>query len=158
MIYIRQAKPEDAEQLLQVHTQAIRETAGAYYSQEQIEAWAGGLVLEGYIDAMAGHPFLVAEDEQGSVIGFGELNFDLSVVCAVYVLPDSARRGAGRKLLHALEEIARAAGVVELRLDSSVNAELFYNACGYESGERTLHPLRGRQSEIACVKMRKRLQ
>jgi N-acetylglutamate synthase-like GNAT family acetyltransferase len=143
--------------LLQVHTRAIREVLTDHYSHEQIEAWAGGLILEGYAQAMSAHPFLVAEDNQGGIVGFAELSVDLHVVRSVYVSPDFMRCGIGRMLLQALEEIACAAGMVELQVDSSIYAESFYKASGFESLEWKTHVLRDARAEIACVKMVKRL-
>jgi putative acetyltransferase len=157
MITLRQAKPEDAEKIWHIHTRAIRETLGGHYTSEQIEAWAGGFIFEGYVTAMLAHPFLVAVEDETMIVGFAELSVDLSQVRSVYISPDFLRHGIGRELLDALEEISQSNGVSELVVDSSLQAEPFYNALGFESLERSIHLLRGGRAEIECVRMCKRL-
>ena len=55
-----------------------------------------------------------------------------------------------------IEEIARNHGLAFLQLDSSVTAEPFYRALGYEVRERGEHVLSSEQ-RMACVRMEKRL-
>ena len=134
-IKIRPATTEDRQALWQVHTEAIRQTARSHYDAAQIEAWAGHLTPEGY------HPdpdcFFVAETE-GSVVGFGELNLKAGEIEAVFVAQDYGRRGIGRQILQALEEVAAQRGLTHLVLDASLNAVAFYKVMGYRQKEPTV--------------------
>lgn len=62
----------------------------------------------------------------------------------------------GSALLHEIERVAREHGLAFLELDSSVTAEPFYEAYGYDAREHGEHVLPSGQ-RMACVKMRKAL-
>ena len=74
---------------------------------------------------------------------------------AVYVAPGWTGRGVGSALLAAVEGHAAAADVVELHLESSLNAVAFYLARGYGRVRDSIH--RMGDVEIPCVTMHKRL-
>jgi hypothetical protein len=46
---IRAATPDDAPQILRVHTESIRTLGRAFYTEPEVESWAAGLMTEGYV-------------------------------------------------------------------------------------------------------------
>jgi putative acetyltransferase len=155
MFVIRRARQEDKEAIWRVHVRAVRETCASHYSREVVELWAGRLRPEKYGEAIEGNEFFVAEEE-GVVVGFGELDPPGGEVTGLYVSPDAGRRGVGRGLLSTLEERARSFGLKSLHLTSSLNAVRFYERAGFKALERmskTLAP----GVERASVKMSKEL-
>ncbi|MEZ0373301.1 MAG: GNAT family N-acetyltransferase [Candidatus Sericytochromatia bacterium] len=160
-VRIRPAEDTDAASLSQIHFEAIRQTASAFYSPELIGSWAqvpDERRLEQFRSAIVGKDelFLVAEyaDE---VVGFGSIIPSTGELRAVYVHPDVGRSGVGSAILLALEQLATASGLSDLQMDSSINAEAFYSRHGYEVRDRGIHRLAG-GGQMACVKMRKPLQ
>ena len=155
MFTIRKARQEDKEAIWRVHVKAISETCASHYSQDVIRIWAGRLQPEKYEDAIRRNEFFVA-DENGSVVGFGELDPAVGEIQGLYVSPDMASRGVGQKLLSTLEKRACALGLRSLYLTSSLNAVSFYERAGFKSlGEitKTLSP----GVERASVRMFKEL-
>jgi putative acetyltransferase len=155
MFTIRKAKQEDKESIWRVHAKAIRETCASHYSQEVVRIWAERLRPENYGEAISSNEFFVAE-ENGAVVGFGELNQVGGEITGLYVSPDVAGRGVGWKLLCALEERAHAFGLETLHLTASLNAVSFYERAGFrplEKVTRTLSP----GVERASVRMLKEL-
>jgi putative acetyltransferase len=155
MFTIRRARQEDKEAIWRVHGRAIRETCAGHYPPEVIEVWAGRLRSEKYGEAIDRYEFFVAE-EDGVILGFGELGQEAGAVQGLYVSPDVKGRGVGRKLLSTLEERARAYGLKSLRLTSSLNAVPFYERAGFEAVEElteTISP----GVERASVRMFKEL-
>ena len=155
MLTIRRATQEDREAVWRVHGRAIRETCASHYSQDVIQIWAGGLRPEKYAEAIERYEFFVAE-EDGEVVGFGELGPESGEIQGLYVSPDVKGRGVGWQLLRTLEEKARARGLGSLSLVASLNAVAFYERAGYKPvGEltKTLAP----DVERASVKMFKEL-
>lgn len=137
MLNIRRATQGDKEAVWRVHGRAIRETCAGHYPREVIEVWAGRLRPEKYAEAIDDYEFFVAE-EDGVVVGFGELGPAAGAIQGLYVSPDVAGRGVGLKLLRTLEERARAHGLKSLRLTSSLNAVPFYERAGFRAvGELT---------------------
>jgi putative acetyltransferase len=134
MLTIRRARQEDKEAIWRVHEGAIRGTCASHYSREVIEAWAGRLRPEKYAEAIDRYEFFVAE-EDGRVVGFGELGAEAGAIQGLYVSPEVKGQGVGWRLLRTLEERARAHGLKSLRLTSSLNAVAFYERAGFEAVE-----------------------
>lgn len=155
VLLVRAARFRDAAGIRAIHLAAIRQICARDYTPAQIAAWAEPAPLARYRDAIAAHPFLVAELD-GALAGFAELELTTREVRAVYVHPRQLRRGVGRALLAELERLARDAGLHELRLDSSLSAAAFYRAAGYEPLEQARH-LSSSGVELECIKMKRRL-
>jgi putative acetyltransferase len=156
MFVIRKATEEDAEEIGHLHRRSIRELCAALYPPEVIEAWARPREPGHYSRRMREKDFFVAVDEGERLVGFGVLSRETCEVEAVYVHPEAKRRGVGWKLLHTLEEVARASGIETLRLNASLNGVPFYERAGYAWLEQGTHRL-GNGVEVACVLMSKRL-
>ncbi len=154
MLVIRKARLEDDEAIWRVHTSAIRELCKGHYTPEEIEAWAGRLVVGIHRPAITLRDFLVAELD-GILVGFGQLDQRTGEVEAVYVDPTATRRGVGSALLRELEARARAAGLQALHLDASLNSVRFYESAGYQCLRAARHALTS-STDIACIVMEKR--
>ena len=96
-------------------------------------------------------------DLDGVPVGFGALVLAPAELRACYVVPEAARNGVGTALVREIERIAIQNGVERLDLLSSLNAEPFYAALGYDSTEATNHVL-GSGQVMAAVKMSKTLR
>ena len=155
MTIIRRAQQEDSEGIWLVHTQAIREICKSHYTSEEIEAWAGRLRPDSYQEVVNSREFFVAED-QGRLVGFGQLCLASGEVEAVYVHPSAVKQSIGAQLLRTLEERAKEKGLRSLHLDASLNAVPFYTKAGFESQQKAKHQLKP-GIEIARVVMTKTL-
>jgi len=160
---LRPGGPEDALSIIRAHRAAIRGTATKFYSSEIIDEWEGPIDIpaqrvEGFARAMASgeEVVVVAEDSSGLILGFGSIVPGNNELRAVYVRAEHARKGIGRAILRRLEDLARDAGLKELRMDASINAEAFYKANGFIFEAVGEHPMpSGRR--MACVRMSKAL-
>ncbi len=156
MPYIRKARREDCHSISSVHSAAVRGIRTALYTPEELQAWAVPKQPESYEETIRSKEFFVAEDEGGVILGFGVLNQEIAEVEAVYVAPEAGRRGIGLEILRKLEERASAQGLMELRLNASLNAVPFYEHAGYVAQEPSKYRLQT-GVEIACVPMIKTL-
>jgi putative acetyltransferase len=160
MTTVREMRPDDARAFLEVHHAAVRGLAAKDYNQAVIDDWAPLPVTDKAVERFLLNPDneirLVAEHD-GEVVGIGALVIDKAELRACYVAPEASRKGVGSALVREIERIAEEHGVGALELDSSVTAEPFYLARGYEVRERGEHILRSGQA-MACVKMVKSLQ
>jgi putative acetyltransferase len=95
----------------------------------------------------------MAED-QGRIVGFGQLCLTSGEVEAVYVHPNAARQGVGAQLLRRLEARAKEQGLTSLHLDASLNAVPFYTVAGFVPQREAKHQLKS-GVEITCVVMTK---
>jgi putative acetyltransferase len=72
-------------------------------------------------------------ERRGELVGFGILDVESSRVFAVYVSPTAVLGGVGRAILLAMEDDARASGLVRLELHATLNAVRFYERAGFVS-------------------------
>ena len=128
---LRAGTPDDGEQILNVHRQAILITARSAYSEQEVESWAAGLVADRYGDQMVrgGEEFQVATKDNGQVIGFcSVINNELM---ALYVDPDWSGKGVGSSLMSWAEQRIVDAGHASIEIKASLNARSFYEGYGY---------------------------
>lgn len=74
----------------------------------------------------------VAADRDAELVGFGLLNLD-GYIALLYVAPEARFKGVSKSILGLLEREALAAGIQELKVESSKTALRFYRSAGYTS-------------------------
>jgi GNAT superfamily N-acetyltransferase len=152
-ITVRRAAPEDAELMWRLQVRAIRELCSSHYSRDEIRAWCALLEVERYEKPIRDDCCVVAE-HGAAIVGAGHLDPNQGRVEALYVSPEHAGRGVGRKILHTLEDLAREAGHRWVRLSASLNAVRFYGKAGYTpQQQKYLLPF----AMVACIQMTKEL-
>ncbi len=117
---------------------AILALAAADYGMDGAEAWARWQAADAQSLLIHAGAVFVAEDQAGAIVAVGSWRPDAEAtevgwIRAVFVSPDLARRGIGRRVMAAVEENAAIAGRSVLRLVSSGNARPFYEAIGYKA-------------------------
>ncbi len=147
-LHIRKASPADLEAIWRLHVSSVRSLAADHYAPEQIEAWVGNMGPALYRPVVQrGRIWVVllrtpsAAEKGGELVAFGQLSPDHGELEALYVTPERAGRGVGRRLLRHLESRARGAGRVQLHLSASQNAVAFYRRQGYRPVGVTEHSL-----------------
>lgn len=156
MARIRPLQPDDAQGIEKVHKAAIRAFGSQAYDDVQVSAWAATGSDEtgwgiGDLTALADDDrHAVVAEVDGDVAGFGRIRLGVipdappdrllalvdqpvAEVTAVYVHPESARKGLGSKILAALETSARDTGATVIGLLAARNAVAFYESNGYET-------------------------
>jgi Acetyltransferases len=146
-VILREAVPDDAPRMRDVHLASIEALGPQAYSDEQVAAWAHERDPAEYpIETDETH-VLVAEADgdtnsegRDRIVGFGWLKpeaddyLEVAVdgeITTLYVHPAVAREGVGTRLYTELEAKARRRGVESLGLWASRNAVPFYEAQGY---------------------------
>lgn len=139
-VSVREAVPEDAPRICDVHLASIEGFGSQGYTEEQVTAWAHDRDPDEYPIESRDTYFIVAEDETG-VIGFGWMKpdpgeyFQTEVegeITAIYIHPSVARSGVGSRIYTELETEAIRENIDSLGLWASRNAVPFYETHGYE--------------------------
>jgi putative acetyltransferase len=159
-LVVRPMRDDEARSFLEIQRAAVRGLAAKDYPASVIDAWAPLPVTDTAVAFFrVNHDSeirLVAELD-GELVGIGALVLAESELRACYVVPAAARSGVGSALVAEIERIARHHGLTQLELLSSLTAEPFYRALGYDVEERVEHVL-GSGSRMPAVKMRKTLR
>lgn len=140
MVTVREADPADAPDIARVHDTALRRQGEAHYPDDQLDAMAppdrDPDAVDGGILARSDRYVAVAELD-GTLVGVGGVQLETGQLLGVFVHPDHMGEGVGSALYERLEARAREAGLETLTIRSALNAVEFYEACGFERGERT---------------------
>jgi len=157
-IIIRPYEDKDAQMVLEVHRDAVHNTAAKDYEKIILDEWSKPVDedrLRKFRTENSADVRVTAEID-GIIVGFGELITNENILGACYVSSAASGKGVGRAIISELEKIAVEKGLKYLSMDSSVTAASFYSSCGYSELERGEHKLRSGK-RMACVKMHKNL-
>ena len=138
-VFIRAMRSEDARRFLEIQRESVRGIAARDYPTAVIKAWAPLPITDEVVERFlsnADHEIRLIAELDGQPAGIGALVLGNSELRACYVVPGAARRGVGTAIVAEIERIAREHGLVYLRLESSLTAEPFYAALGYQVEER----------------------
>ena len=156
---IREARTDDRSDIVDLHMSAIRKRGSEAYDDAVVEAWAQpGSNPDGPPVHDPDQYVIVAEEpEDGTILGFGQLNHADAEVVAVYVHPDHDRNGVGSVILEELVAAARSRGLESVSLLSSLNAAGFYEQAGFEQVRKTTHET-SENVEMDAIEFRKDLR
>ncbi|HET7921423.1 MAG TPA: GNAT family N-acetyltransferase [Gammaproteobacteria bacterium] len=155
---LRALDPADLPAVERVHTASIRGLCGEAYDAETLERWAANPDGKRYQRMLQpGNLCLVALMPAGEICGFGSLQIEKARLASLFVHPDQAGTGVGALLLARLEALAREAGLDQLHVESSLNAQSFYARHGFELNRRGKYCMSTGLS-MECAEMTKPLR
>ncbi|AMM19253.1 hypothetical protein AX769_02785 [Frondihabitans sp. PAMC 28766] len=130
-MHLRPYTPADASPTHDVFRRAIRGTAAADYTPEQVEAWATVADHDPreWARRRAAASTVVAVDE-GRVVGFSDTDAG-GYIDMMFVDPSAGGQGVGRALLEAVTDAAARAGATEQTTHASVTARPFFEHFGF---------------------------
>ena len=119
----------DANTTLAIFLRAVRETARAHYSPEQIAAWAADSgELDSWAAARAAAHTQLAIIE-GHVAGFTDMD-DHGYIDMLFVDPDFGRHGVASALLASVVALARQRGLPALTTFASLTSRPVFEGMG----------------------------
>lgn len=126
--------------------------AHRHYSAAQIAGWMGERTPAFYEELIGMGRMTVAERD-GAVVGF--VDAEPGEVTRLFVLPEVAGSGLGKRLLAAGIEQAGAGHAGPVRLEATINAEGFYRRHGFKAVRRGVfsHGLGGDPIEIVHMEL-----
>jgi GNAT superfamily N-acetyltransferase len=133
----------------------VRALCRGDYGERQIESWTRPREIERLQAQVAADPAFVA-CLGAELVGYSQVRPSSGEILAVYVRPTSTGQGIGAALLAAAEQVAlgSGSGLCSLWVDASLNAEVFYAACGNVAQRKTSFVLDDGVA-LPCVRMGK---
>ena len=130
-VRIRGYETGDAGTITRLFYETVRSVNRAHYTDEQVAAWAPEVPdAWGWHDRMSGRLTLVAEEAEGGVIGFAELEED-GHLDMLYVRKDAVGSGIGARLYEAIEREALDLGLGRITTEASITARPFFERRGF---------------------------
>lgn len=142
---LRGYQPGDAAPMARLYFEAARRLGRRRYSREQVEAWAPAPSDPAAVDARAmdGRLTLVAVDERGDVVGYGDLEAD-GHIDHLYCRPDAAGKGVAGAILDGLVAAAASRGATRrLHVEASELARGLFERKGFTVVTRRDFEVRG---------------
>ena len=149
-ITFRPARAGDGTAAYHVTWSSVRELGRGSYSPHQLEIWMGSRTPVWHENLITNGDMIVAE-RSGKIVGFvhtvpGEIN-------RLFVLPDTAGKGLGKRLLEIGIENARKGHSGPIKLVSLLNAVGFYERLGFRVLERGYYPPEVADGAAEMIKM-----
>jgi putative acetyltransferase len=137
LLSVRAYAPDDAPVLSRILREAVLVTASRYYAQVQIAAWLSIAPDEDRIRAIyaEGRSAFVACRPSGEPVAFSDHD-DSGHIFFLYCAPSAGGRGAAARLMDAVEDSARRAGIDRLESDASEAALGFFLRRGFRHVRR----------------------
>ncbi|UWU93203.1 GNAT family N-acetyltransferase [Bradyrhizobium sp. CB1015] len=126
----RAAHCDDAATVFNITQASIRGLAGGSYSRAQLENWMGERTPAFYEELIAKGRMTICL-RNGVAVGF--VDAEPGEVTRLFVLPETAGSGIGRRLLEIGIAQARLGHDGPIKLEATINAEGFYRKCGFRS-------------------------
>ncbi|MEP6622690.1 MAG: GNAT family N-acetyltransferase [bacterium] len=176
---MRLASMDDVPSLLRLIDASVRGLSTGYYSEVQIEQ-ALHLVFGPDTQLIADGTYFVIDGEDGQLVASGGWSkrrtlfggdqhkdarpdplldpvTEAARLRAMFVHPDAARRGLGRRVFDACRLAAEAAGFRSMELAATLPGVALYEALGFVQVESFATPLRD-GLELPLVRMRRALE
>jgi GNAT superfamily N-acetyltransferase len=150
---LRRGRPEEADALWVLRTRCVRELCSAAYPPEVIAPWAASPPPAHYRELIGQGGCVVAEDDEGTLLGYGVIDPAGNEIDALFVDPDCGGRGIGMALMDALYALADPAR--PLVLSASLNAVPFYQRAGFQPLREETYPHPSGVA-LASVRMQRR--
>lgn len=128
-VILRNARPGDGQALFDVTMRSVQGLAKTHYSEDQLADWMGERTCE-YYEAIIRKGLAVVAEENGEILGF--VDSDPGEVTRLFLLPQAAGRGLGKRLLQIGVENAALGWSGPIRIESTLNAQGFYQRHGFK--------------------------
>lgn len=156
---IRPIAEGDVEAVRDLHARSFAGLAGSHNTAAQIDAHLALIRAPDYAAALLCNNLLLAEGRDRRIVGSAgwcetEGEPGTARIRKVFVAPDAAGTGLGRRLVEAAEADARARGATGFFVRANANAAAFYERLGYRPVETGAMPGPGGVA-IPVVFMRK---
>ena len=133
---IRPFRRDDAAAVADLFHASVRQGGLRHYTPEQVAAWSPARPDPARFAAREGQRvFLVAEDRDGSLLGYGDLEAD-GHIDHLFCRPDRIGTGIGHALYLAIEAAARAAYLSRLYVEASEAARTLFARHGFSIDAR----------------------
>lgn len=128
---LRRYLPSDATLLADLHARSVRYYGPRAYTAEQVAAWASTADAERLASRCSdGRLVLVAQDDGGRLLGFGDLEAD-GHLDFFYVAPEAEGLHLGSLLYAAIEKHARGLGLPKIFVEASELARPLFERRGF---------------------------
>ncbi|EGT3617281.1 GNAT family N-acetyltransferase [Clostridium perfringens] len=130
-MYIRNYKPEDCREIINLFYETVHTVNKRDYTEAQLNVWATKNIDSELWNKSFLKNFTVVACEDDLIIGFGDIT-DTGYLDRLYVHKDYQRKGVATKIVDSLENYAKKSGVSLMSTEASITAKNFFQGKGYK--------------------------
>lgn len=130
-MYIRNYKPEDCREIINLFYETVHTVNKRDYTEAQLNVWATKNINSELWNKSFLKNFTVVACEDDLIIGFGDIT-DTGYLDRLYVHKDYQRKGVATKIVDSLENYAKKSGVSIMSTEASITAKKFFWDKGYK--------------------------
>lgn len=128
---IRPATVSDIPELTELYKNTVLFVNRKDYSAEEVEDWAScGDNVEHWDELFAEQYYIVAENNQGKIVGFASIN-NTGYMHTLFVHKDFQHQGIASLLYQTLEQYAKEKGAERITSEVSITARPFFEKQGF---------------------------
>jgi GNAT superfamily N-acetyltransferase len=127
VLAVRPFRPDDAPRMAEIVQRCLREVNSRDYPAHIIERMCAYFTAERFVELSSSRDIYAAEDARV----LGTVSREGNKVYTLFVDPDSAGLGTGRRLLEHVESLAGRDGYDYMETGASITAHRFYRRLGY---------------------------
>ncbi|MEG0858765.1 MAG: GNAT family N-acetyltransferase [Pseudomonas sp.] len=149
---LRPAQPGDGQAVFDVTQHSINALSNGLYSPEQLRGWMGERTSAFYEQLIQQGQMVVAL-QQDRIVGF--VDAEPGEVTRLFLLREVAGIGLGEHLLQIGIEKARGPGIDVIKVESTLNAQGFYQKHGFVTRQRGVfsHGVGGQPIDIVHMEL-----
>ncbi|HEY8402335.1 MAG TPA: GNAT family N-acetyltransferase [Cytophagaceae bacterium] len=129
-IFVRRADRGDLRKIQKLFVETVKSVNSKDYSSEKIATWASRGSDNNFWNYKLNEEHFFVAEHDGELVGFTSIT-DLGYIDFMYVHKDYQRKGIGRALLNAVEEVAEELDVENLYSHVSITARPFFENFGF---------------------------
>lgn len=152
---IRKATAADAQSVFDIRIAAINSQCIGHYDIRDLEQWTAGTMSPLFVKMVEDKCHIATVG--ATPVGTGMIDLVSGQIDAVFVQPSFMDRGIGRQIMFYLERLAIDAGMVQLKLEATLNAASFYKAVGFQGNTVSKYCSSGGLA-LDCIPMTKDLR
>lgn len=153
-VQLRLAEPHEAKRLWYLRNKALRFGCQHVYPPDILAAWTPDEMPDGYRQSIINNPFYVIDDKKLSIpVASGFLDLKTGFAEAIFTLPECMGKGYAGLILKQLQYEAKQRNFVQLFLDATPNAMLFYLKQGFTVLEEREYYSSLAQASLHCYRM-----
>ncbi len=130
-MYIRQAIPQDQDELRRLFFETVTAMNIKDYGKKQVDTWASiSNSTDVWVEKIQNQYFVVACAEDGTIIGFATLTFT-GYIDLLFIHKDHQGAGIASKLVNDLIEEGKRRNIPKMWADANITARPFFESKGF---------------------------
>lgn len=154
-IKIFAATKEYIDEIVKIHKDAVLETNAKHYPQDVVKEWIKQISYNSVLKSLSSSKYILLEVDK-NIVGFAQYSLESCELYQINIKSKFQSKGYGRALYDSVEKDFILCKCPKISLYSTINAEKFYEALGFNKVGAIDYKLD--KTSVCLVKMEKKIR